>query len=39
MNNTTKEQNGKNLKTNNVMCMTLMLRGNWNLVNLTFNHG
>ena len=37
MNDTTKEENGKNSKTNNVVCVTLKLRGNWNLVNLTFN--
>ena len=38
MNDTTKEQNGKKSKTNNVVCVTLRLWGSWNLVNLTFNH-
>ena len=37
MNDTTKEQNGKNSKIYNVVCITLRLRGSWNLVNLTFN--
>ena len=37
MNDTTKEQNGKNPKTNNLVCITLRLTGSRNLVNLTFN--
>ena len=37
MNDTAKEQNGKNSKTNNVVCITLRLGGSWKLVNLTFN--
>ena len=37
MNDITKEQNGKNSKINNVVYITLRLRGSLNLVNLTFN--
>ena len=37
MNDATKGQTGKNSKTNNVMCITLRLRGSWTLVTFTFN--
>ena len=37
MNDTTKKQNGKNSKTNNIVFIILKLRGSWNLVNLTFS--
>ena len=36
MNDTRKEQNGKNSKTNNVVCINLRLKESWNLVTLTF---
>ena len=39
MNDTTKEYNGKNTYTNNVVCNALRLGGSWNLVTLNSRAG